>query len=156
MLFTCTYTRGIISSAQVISNSSVTPWTTAHQAPLSMGFPRLAYWSGLPFPSPGAPPDPGLNLRLLHWQAGSLSLSHQGSPKGAQKTVKDVRHQWDSKTLSSGGRILQIKRVASYVWLICAFFLSEEETNITLTTLCFFKIILLFIQLFIVLLELPH
>ena len=30
-----------------------TPWTTAHQAPLSMGFPREEYWSGLPFPSPG-------------------------------------------------------------------------------------------------------
>ena len=30
-----------------------TPWTVAHQAPLSMGFPRQEYWSGLPFPSPG-------------------------------------------------------------------------------------------------------
>ena len=32
---------------------SVTPWTVAHQAPLSMGFPRQEYWSGLPFPSLG-------------------------------------------------------------------------------------------------------
>ena len=36
--------------AQVLSN--VTPWTVAHQAPLSMGFSRQEYWSGLPFPSP--------------------------------------------------------------------------------------------------------
>ena len=36
-----------------------TPWTVAHQAPLSMGFSRQEYWSGLPFPSPGDLPDPG-------------------------------------------------------------------------------------------------
>ena len=37
-----------------------TPWTVAHQAPLPMGFPRQEYWSGLPFPSPGDLPDPGI------------------------------------------------------------------------------------------------
>ena len=36
----------------------VTLWTVAHQAPLSIGFSRLEYWSGLPFPSPGDLPDP--------------------------------------------------------------------------------------------------
>ena len=36
------------------------PWTITHQAPLSMGFPRLEYWSGLPFPSPGHLPDSGI------------------------------------------------------------------------------------------------
>ena len=36
------------------------PWTVAHQAPLSMGFPRQEYWNGLPFPSPGDLPDPGI------------------------------------------------------------------------------------------------
>jgi len=39
-----------------------TPWTVAHQAPLSMEFPRQEYWSGLPFPSPGDLPDPGIEL----------------------------------------------------------------------------------------------
>ena len=37
-----------------------TPWTGAHQAPLSMEFSRKEYWSGLPFPSPGDLPDPGI------------------------------------------------------------------------------------------------
>ena len=37
-----------------------TPWTVAHQAPLSMGFSRQEYRNGLPFPSPGNPPDPGI------------------------------------------------------------------------------------------------
>ena len=53
-----------------------TPWTTAHQAPLSMGFPRQEYWSGLPLPSPGDLSNPG----LLHWQEASLPVSHQRSP----------------------------------------------------------------------------
>ena len=38
----------------------MTPWTVAHQAPLSMEFSRQEYWSGLPFPSPGNLPDPGI------------------------------------------------------------------------------------------------
>ena len=36
-----------------------TPWTVAHQAPLSMGFSRQGYWRGLPHPPPGGLPDPG-------------------------------------------------------------------------------------------------
>ena len=40
----------------------VTPQTVAHQAPLSMEFPRHEYWSGLPFPSPKDLPDPGIEL----------------------------------------------------------------------------------------------
>ena len=41
----------------------VTPWTVAHQAPLSMGLPRQEYWSGLPFPPPGDLPNPGIKPR---------------------------------------------------------------------------------------------
>ena len=40
--------------------STVTPWTVACQTPLSMGCSRQEYWSGLPFPSPGDHPDPGI------------------------------------------------------------------------------------------------
>ena len=38
----------------------VTPWTVAHQASPSMGFSRQGYWNGLPFPSPGDLPHPGI------------------------------------------------------------------------------------------------
>ena len=41
-----------------MSDSFVTPWTVARQAPLYVGFPRQEYWSGLPFPSLGDLPDP--------------------------------------------------------------------------------------------------
>ena len=40
----------------------MTPWTVAHQAPLSMGFPRQEYWDGLPFPSPWDHPNPWTEL----------------------------------------------------------------------------------------------
>ena len=60
----------------------VAPSTIAHQAPLSMGFPRQEYWSGLPFPSPEDLPDPGIEPGFPTLQADSLLLSHQGSPGG--------------------------------------------------------------------------
>ena len=44
----------------VVSYSLQPPWTAVHKAPLSMGFPRQEYWSGLPFPSPGDLPDQGI------------------------------------------------------------------------------------------------
>ena len=62
----------------------VTLWTAAHQAPLSMGFSRQEYWSGLACPPPGDLPDRGSNLHLLHllhWQVGSLPLVPPGKPQ---------------------------------------------------------------------------
>ena len=62
-----------------------TPWTVACQAPLSMGFSRQEYWSGLPCPPPGIFPTQGWNPHLLHvllWQAGSLPLASPGKPSG--------------------------------------------------------------------------
>ena len=47
-------------------------WTVACQAPLSMGFSRQEYWSGLPFPSPGDLPDPGIEPGSPTLQADSL------------------------------------------------------------------------------------
>ena len=57
------------------------PWTVAHQAPPSMGFSRhLANWSGLPFPSPGDLPDPGIEPRSPTLQAGALTFASPGKP----------------------------------------------------------------------------
>ena len=49
------------------------PWAVAHQAPPSMGFSRQEYWSGLPFPSPGDLPDPGIEPRSPTLQADALT-----------------------------------------------------------------------------------
>ena len=71
----------LCSTAYVLSHFScvwlfATLWTVARQAPLSMGFSRQEYWSGLPLLSPGDLPDPG----LLHCRQILHHLSHQGSP----------------------------------------------------------------------------
>ena len=50
----------------------VTPWTVDYQAPQSMEFSRQEYWSGLPFPSPGNLPDPGIKPVSLALQADAL------------------------------------------------------------------------------------
>ena len=62
----------------------VTPWTVAHQVPLSMGFPKQEYWSGLTFPPPGDIPDPGIEptspelagrfVTRVTWEAQPLFL----------------------------------------------------------------------------------
>ena len=57
------------------------PWTVAHQAPPSMGFSRQAYWSGLPFPSPGNLPDPGIKPRSPTLQADALTSEPPGMHK---------------------------------------------------------------------------
>ena len=57
----------------------VTLWTVARQAPLSMGFSRQEYWSGLPFPSPGDLPNPGIKPRSPMLQADALSSEPPGS-----------------------------------------------------------------------------
>ena len=51
-----------------------TPWTVAHQTPPSMGFSRQEYWSGLPFPSPGDLPNPGIEPRSPSLWADALSI----------------------------------------------------------------------------------
>ena len=53
----------------------VTPWTVAHQAPLSMGFSRQEYWSGLPFLSAGDLPDLGIDPVSPVLQADSLPIN---------------------------------------------------------------------------------
>ena len=69
--------------SQSISHVSLSAiqWTVAHQAPLSMGFSRQEYQSGLPWPSPGDLPDPGIEPASPvspALQADSLPLNHGG------------------------------------------------------------------------------
>ena len=63
-----------------VMSESVTLWTVACQASLSVGFSRQEYWSGLPFPSPEELPDPGIKPWSPASQADSLPFELQGSP----------------------------------------------------------------------------
>ena len=79
----------------VVSNLSlsrvqlfVTPWTVAYQAPPSMGFSRQQYWSGLPFPSPGDLPDPGIEPGSPALQADALTYEPPESPQLVKEYTK--------------------------------------------------------------------
>ena len=67
-------------SCSVVAQLFATPRTVAHEAPLSLGFSRQEYWSGLPFPSLGDLPNPESNQGLLHYRQILYQVSYQGSP----------------------------------------------------------------------------
>ena len=58
-----------------------TPWTVAHQFPLSMGFSRQEYWRGMPFLSPGDLPDPGIELESPALAGRVFTPEPPGSPQ---------------------------------------------------------------------------
>ena len=62
-----------------------TPWTVTHQAPLSMGFPRQEYWSGLPFPSPGDLPNTEKRYPLPRRENSGRQMSY------------DITYMWSPK-----------------------------------------------------------
>ena len=79
------------SSRQKVKVKSLSPvrlsaTSVAYQVPPSMGFSRQEFWGGLPFPSPGDLPNPGLNPGLLHCRQTLYRLSHQGSPRDRERT----------------------------------------------------------------------
>ena len=63
-----------------MSDSFVMLWTVASQAPLSMGFPRKEYWSGLPIPSPGDLPDPRIKPESPVLAGGFFTTEQPGKP----------------------------------------------------------------------------
>ena len=79
------------SSVQLLSRVRLfaTPWTVAYQAPLSMGwsmgFSRQEYWSGLPFPSPGDLPNPGIEPGSPALQADALPSEPPGKSRGINR-----------------------------------------------------------------------
>ena len=75
-----TYDLLLSFSHSVVSNSFVTPWAITHQASLSMGFPRQECWSGLPFPSPGDLPNPGIEPASPKLAGGFFTAGRPGKP----------------------------------------------------------------------------
>ena len=68
----------------------VTPWTVIHQAPLPMGLSKQEYWSGVPFPSLGDLPNPGMGPRdLLHWRLDWISCIGLFTTNATWEAFKD-------------------------------------------------------------------
>ena len=74
-------TQSFTGSVYILSRVQLfaTLWSVAGQAPLSMRFSRQEYWSGLPFPSPGNLPKPGIELTSPALAGGFFTASHLGS-----------------------------------------------------------------------------
>ena len=81
-----------------------TPWIVAHQTPLSMGFSRQEAWSGLPFPSPGDLPDPGIEAGSPALQADSLPTELQGKTRLKGRVPQTLRHHVPTHMLQHDGR----------------------------------------------------
>ena len=78
-----------------------TPWTVAHQTPLSMGFSRQEYWSGLPYPPPGDLPNPGVKPRSPSLQVDFLPSEPPGNPRVLKNYAKStllMPYKWNNKT----------------------------------------------------------
>ena len=74
----------VVVGGGLVAKSCLTlaiPWTVDHQAPLYVGFSRQEYYSGVPFPSPGDLPNPGIELRPSALQVDSLPTELPGKPK---------------------------------------------------------------------------
>ena len=85
----CCLTGGqtIVSEVLSLVRLFATPWTVAYQAPPSTGFSRQEYWSGLPFPSPGDLPNPGIKPGSPTFQADALT----SEPPGKQTMVEVMK-----------------------------------------------------------------
>ena len=98
----------------------VIPWTVAHQAPLSMGFSRQEYWSGLPFTSPGDLPNSGTEPRSPALQADDLWTELWEKP-----SVGIVLNLWH-KSILNGTHLQKIESSNPWMWYIlllkCYFF----------------------------------
>ena len=91
------YQRSEAKWGRSVVSDSATPWTVAYQAPQSTDFSRQEYWSGLPFPSPGDLPDPGIEPGSPALQADALPSESPGKPlyqRGFLRLLANEIWQW--------------------------------------------------------------
>ena len=115
-----------------------TLWNVGHQAPLSMGFPRQEYWSGVPFPSPGDLPleDPGIKPASPTLQADSLPVSHLGNPTESllgDKSLGIHRHFSTENIHSYTGKSIYIEPNL-HAWAMGLFRFLDAETQASKVT----------------------
>ena len=115
---------GIVNKAEVKSFSCVqllvTPWTIAYQAPQSMGFSRQEYWSGVPFPSPGDPPYPGVEPGSPALWADALSSKPPGKPHTMWKSL------YKCSPVTSENCLERISKFLMNEWMILGLNKLEE------------------------------
>ena len=96
----------------------MTPWTVAHQAPLSIGFSRQEYWSRLPCPPPGHLPDPGIEPR----SPVSPAMQVDSSPAEPARKPEHVTTSWVHELLKSRWAVTRSKIKMTLARLGCSSF----------------------------------
>ena len=112
------------SSVTSVMSDSVTLWTVAHQAPLSMGFSRQEYWSGLPSPPSGHLPNPGIkptSPAAPALQVDCLPLSHPGSPMTGRLGFKSRHPSSDPPPCFMKMEIRNVKLYRMYTPSVCVY-----------------------------------
>ena len=90
-----TLVKSVLVAQQCLTLCNPTDYRPSFQAPLSMGFSRHEYWSGLPFPSPGDLPDPGIKPRSPTLQADALPSEPPGKKQPRYPSAdKWIRKLW--------------------------------------------------------------
>ena len=113
-----------VCSVTSVKSVSAIPWTVARQAPLSLGFSRQEYWSGLPYPSPGDLPNPG--IKPISWaspelQAGYLPTEPPEKPPVASYILYIYVRIYNLSVLSF---------VDGHTWFICTNQLPAASSHI--------------------------
>ena len=120
----------------------VTPWTVAHQAPLSMGFSRQEYWSGLPFSSPGDLPNPGIEPGSPACQADSLPSEPSGkSIYFITQCRGEVKDKEKTKWNFQSGYLLSYRESFTQLFIRKT---GRKEDEKTISEICLFINVFLF------------
>ena len=96
----------LLSRVQVFE----TPWMVAYQAPRSMGFSRQEYWSGLPFPTPGELPNPGIEPGSLALQTDALLSEPLEGQRRKNSTLKPGKNRPQTRDLKKKKKRPQVKK----------------------------------------------
>ena len=111
-------------------SDSAIPWTVAYQAPPSMGFSRQEYWSGLPFPSPGDLPNPGIEPGSPALETDALPSEPPGKPTENLKDTTRKPAELINEICKVAGYKINIKK--SLVFLYTSNEKSERKIKETI------------------------
>ena len=103
------------------------PWIIARQAPLSMGFPRQEYWSGLPFPTPGGLPDSGIEHVFLASPAlagGFFTTAPPGKPQRGWTSCKN-------NSRGKSDKIIKPIEMRKYLESFLSFFSPSSDSKLS-------------------------
>ena len=109
-----------------------TPWTVAHQAPPSMGFSNQEYWSGLPFPSPGDLPDPGIKYQTQVSCTVGRCFNLWATREALVMALSEIKtniQKWETKDEPQVNESYKIRQIIIKKWNIHTYIYTHEPSQ---------------------------